>query len=171
MAIHLSVNFLVHLEHFKTKISFLPFPWQRQPFWNFQSHKSHLYLPVNNYIKFHKVQSILKIFNIFAVSMATVVFLEIPTSKVSSRLTNLQSYKVSLILEHFEIFDICDGSYGNIDHSQNIMAYTTLVHGRDHTIKVSINLTYHFKKVNATLRFLDHFDLFCIVSMVTADIF
>ena len=52
------------------------------------------------------------------------------------------------------------------------MADTTLVHGREHTIRVSMDLTYPFKKVNATFRcFLDHFDLFCIVSMVTADIF
>ena len=51
------------------------------------------------------------------------------------------------------------------------MADTTLVHGREHTIKVSMDLTYHFKKVNATLRFLKHFDHFRLVSMVTADIF
>ena len=105
--------------------------------------------------------------------MATVAILEIETSKVSCRLDSVQSYEVLSILKHFEIFeifDICDGSYGNRDHSQNLMAYTTLVHGRDHTIKVSIHLTYHIKKVNATLRFLDHFDLFCIVSMETVDI-
>ena len=77
-------------------------------------------------------------------------------------------------MEHFEIFEIFDilaGFYGNRYHSKFLMADTTLVYGREHTIKVSMDLTYHFKKVNATLRFLDHFDLFCIVSMVTADIF
>ena len=116
----------------------------------------------------------MKIFDISAVSMATVAIFEIPTPKVSCRLDSQQSYLVSLLFEHFEIFEIFDilvGFYGYTDHSQNLMADTTLVHGRDHTIKVSLNLTYHFKKVNATLRFLDHFDLFCIVSMVTADIF
>lgn len=51
------------------------------------------------------------------------------------------------------------------------MADTTLVHWREHTIKVSIDLTFHFKKVNATFRFLENFDHFCLVAMVTADIF
>ena len=105
-------------------------------------------MQVNNNIKFHKVWRILKRFDISAVSMETVAILEIPTSKVSCRLASQQSYKVSSILEHFEIFEIFDiliGSYGNRDHSQNLMAYATLVRGRDYTIKVSINLTYHFK--------------------------
>ena len=117
-------------------------------------------MQVNNNIKFHKVWSILKIFDISAVSMATVAILEIPTSKVSCRLDSQQIYYVSSILEHFEIFEIFDilaGFYGNRYHSKFLMADTTLVYGREHTIKVSMDLTYHFKKVNATLRFLKHF--------------
>ena len=85
--------------------------------------------------------------------MATVAILEIPTSKVSCRLDSQQSNEVSFLFEHFEIFEIFDilaGFYGNTDHSKFLMADSTLVHGREHTIRVSMDLTYHFKEVNAT---------------------
>ena len=64
--------------------------------------------------------------------------------------------------ESFEIIDTCDGSYGYRDGSQNEMAGTILVQEREHTIKVSIDLTYHFKKVNATFRFFEHLTSFAL---------
>ena len=66
--------------------------------------------------------------------------------------------------EIFEIFDILAGFYGYTDHSKFLMVDTTLVHGREHTIRVSMDLTYHFKEVKATfegfLKRFDHFALF-----------
>ncbi|OPL32735.1 hypothetical protein AM593_06783, partial [Mytilus galloprovincialis] len=83
--------------------------------------------------------------------MATVAMLEIPTSKVSCRLDSPQSYKVSLILAHFEIFEIFDilsGSYGNRDHSKNFNNRCHIGIWEGTYRQSFMDLTYHFKKSN-----------------------
>ena len=53
-----------------------------------------------------EVWSILKIFDIFPVSMATVAILKIPTSKHNSAYASDHSYKVSSSLHNFYVFDL-----------------------------------------------------------------
>ena len=54
------ISSFIKFKAFWEFLTFLQFPWQRLPFWKFQSQKSHPDLAVNNNIKFHQFWSILK---------------------------------------------------------------------------------------------------------------
>lgn len=149
MAVHLSVSFST-FRAFKHISFFYDFHCNGSHFENFEVRSVIYTNPSPKISSFIKLKAFWNFLTFLHFALQQWKLWTHPDFAVSNPTQFHQFWRILII---FEMVEILAGSHGYRDHSQILMEDVTLVHGRQHTIKGSINLTFHFIKVNATLWF------------------